>query len=85
MSVIRKGTYQHFKGKVYHVVCTAKHVETGEDLAIYRGGDGKFWARSAAVFSEEVLHKGEVVPRFDYLEYSVPVAQKGRRSNWRVK
>ena len=73
MSDLPKGVYEHYKGKRYEVVDVARHTETGERLVIYKAlykGDfpeGTLWARPLAMFTENVIVEGKIMPRFRYL------------------
>ena len=42
--------YKHYKGNVYTVTGVAMHTETGEVLVIYKGANGKVWARPHSMF-----------------------------------
>lgn len=66
---LRPGKYQHFKGKHYSVLYTAKHSETLETYVVYRQlyGDGEVWIRPLSMFVEEVEVDGQKVPRFTYI------------------
>lgn len=63
------GRYQHFKGKHYAVIYTAKHSETLEEYVVYRQlyGEGKVWVRPLTMFQEHVLVDGKEVKRFQYI------------------
>jgi hypothetical protein len=66
---IKLGRYQHFKGKFYEVIGTAKHSETMEELVVYRAlyGERELWVRSKNMFLESVTLEGKKVPRFKYV------------------
>ena len=69
MSTIQPGRYRHFKGKEYHVIGTARHSETREEMVVYRAlyGDGGLWVRPAAMWNETVERDGKTYRRFTYL------------------
>lgn len=62
------GIYQHYKGKKYLVLRTAKHSETLEELvvyvALYENEKSPLWVRPLQMFLEEVEVNGKKVPRF---------------------
>jgi len=66
MEELCPGIYRHFKGNLYRLLCTARHSETLEVLAVYRAlyGDQGLWVRPLAMWSEEVIHEGKRQPRF---------------------
>jgi len=68
---IKKGKYQHYKGKEYEVIGIAKHSETLEELVIYKAlyqPEGQnLWVRPLNMFIEDVEIKGIKKPRFKYL------------------
>lgn len=69
---IRKGKYRHSKsGKQYEVLGVALHTENDEQLVIYKPlypCEYEFFARPAAMFTEEVLIDGKKVKRFEEVE-----------------
>ena len=73
MMQIKKGLYEHFKGKRYEVIDVAIHSESLEPMVIYKAlykGDfpeGTLWARPLAMFKENVTVDGKDVPRFRLL------------------
>lgn len=72
---IPKGLYKHFKGAMYKVLDVAIHSETDEQLVIYqrisaadkRHQEKEIWARPLSIFTEQVNHQSEIVPRFTYV------------------
>ncbi|MEX1034178.1 MAG: DUF1653 domain-containing protein [Cellvibrionaceae bacterium] len=71
--MLKPGRYRHYKGKDYDVLGVATHSETQAQLVVYRClyGDYDFWVRPLAMFTENVVVRGEETPRFRYLG-SVP-------------
>lgn len=69
---IKTGIYQHYKGKKYRVLGTAKHSETLDDLVIYEAlydnELSKLWARPVSMFTEEIVVNDQKIPRFKFLE-----------------
>jgi len=63
------GRYRHYKGNLYEVLGVARHSETEEELVVYRAlyWAGGLWVRPRAMFLEEVIVEGRVVPRFSFL------------------
>ncbi|MDY0007170.1 MAG: DUF1653 domain-containing protein, partial [Spongiibacteraceae bacterium] len=66
MSALSVGRYRHYKGRDYQVLGVARHSETGESLVVYIPlyGEGGYWVRPLAMFSETVMVDGRPVPRF---------------------
>jgi cyclomaltodextrinase len=54
--IVAPGIYQHFKGTLYEVLCTATHSETGETLVVYREVSpiSKVWARPIQMWYDDV-------------------------------
>lgn len=68
MEQIKPGLYRHFKGNSYRVLYIAKHSETLEDMVVYQAlyGEMGIWVRPASMWSEQVVHNGSLVKRFEY-------------------
>lgn len=68
-AVIKEGLYRHYKDKLYEVLGEARHSESLEVMVVYRALYGEYglWVRPKEMFLEEVLYKGEKVPRFAYV------------------
>lgn len=73
MTVVKKGLYRHYKGKVYRVLGIGRHSETLEELVFYQGlYDGEFgkdalWVRPLKMFLEDVEVDGKTMPRFTFI------------------
>ncbi len=73
MTAIKKGLYEHFKGKRYEVLGVARHSETEEELVIYRAlyvgkyPEGSVWVRPLKMFNENVQVDGKQIPRFRFI------------------
>jgi hypothetical protein len=69
MNDVLKGRYQHYKGKFYEVIGSAKHTETLESFVVYRAlyGNHGLWIRPKSMFLETVSINGKEMPRFKYL------------------
>lgn len=67
--MVTLGKYEHYKGKQYEVIGTAKHSETLEEMVVYRAlyGEGGTWVRPLKMFLEEVEVDGKKMPRFKYI------------------
>lgn len=60
------GLYRHYKGNDYRVLGLARHSETLEPLVVYQAlyGERGLWVRTAAIFTETIVHNGLRQPRF---------------------
>jgi hypothetical protein len=74
MEEVKPGRYQHYKGKFYQVIGTARHSETLEELVVYQAlyeskefGKDALWARPKKMFLDTVDVDGKRVPRFRFL------------------
>lgn len=77
MKQLRKGLYQHYKGKLYEVIGTAHHSETLDELVVYKAlyatkyGRTSLWVRPKKMFLEKVVVDGKNVQRFQYKKSKV--------------
>ena len=71
---IKKGVYEHYKGKRYRVIDVARHSESLEEFVLYEclyeNELGKLWVRPKLMFLESIEIEGEVRPRFRWIEDS---------------
>ncbi|WP_313659733.1 DUF1653 domain-containing protein [Acinetobacter variabilis] len=53
---LKRGIYQHYKGKLYQVLHVATHSETEEKLVVYQClyGDYSIWVRPLSMFTESI-------------------------------
>ena len=66
---MEKGTYRHFKGNLYEIVCFAKDCEDESELVVYKAlyGEKEFWVRPASMWNETVTRDGKTFKRFTYV------------------
>ncbi|ESQ86236.1 hypothetical protein AEAC466_03300 [Asticcacaulis sp. AC466] len=69
---IKRGTYRHYKNKLYKVFGTVTHSESEEELVLYaplgqEAGIARLWVRPLAMFTETVEVDGKTVPRFEFI------------------
>ncbi len=60
-----KGKYRHYKGGEYEVIGEATDSETLEPTIVYKGENGKLWARPKRMWNELVFFGGKYVRRFE--------------------
>ena len=67
--MIAPGRYQHYKGKFYRVIGTARDSETLAETVVYqaeyddkRFGKKSLWVRPEKMFLEKVVVNGKTVP-----------------------
>ena len=66
---MKKGVYEHYKGKRYRLLGVATHSETLEKMIVYEAlYEGGVWVRPYEMWDEKVLVNGEFVPRFKFIE-----------------
>ncbi|MBE5802072.1 MAG: DUF1653 domain-containing protein [Clostridiales bacterium] len=70
MSELKPGVYRHFKGNLYRLIAVARHSETLEEMVVYQAlyGEGGWWVRPAAMWSEHVEKDGYSGPRFAWAD-----------------
>ena len=70
MSELKPGVYRHFKGNLYRLIAVARHSETLEEMVVYQAlyGEGGWWVRPAAMWSEHVEKDGYAGPRFAWAD-----------------
>ena len=70
---LKKGIYEHYKGKFYEVYGIARHSETLEEFVLYKAlyktkfGKHSLWVRPKKMFLEKVILGNQKVPRFRFL------------------
>jgi hypothetical protein len=67
-SGVIQGKYRHFKGGIYDVLGVATHTETSQKLVIYKGPNGKMFARPQRMFEGYKMVDGKLVKRFEKVE-----------------
>jgi len=67
---MKKGIYEHYKGKRYRLLSVATHSETLEKMIVYEAlyEGGGIWVRPYEMWDELVLVNGEYVLRFKFIE-----------------
>lgn len=75
MTNLKKGIYQHYKGKYYEVIDVVHHSETLEELVLYKTlyktemyDEGKLWVRPLKMFTERIYLEGKMIDRFKFVK-----------------
>ena len=67
-NTLKQGRYRHYKGGIYEVIAVGIESDTEAPTVIYRSIDtGMYFVRAFNVFTENVMHEGQEVPRFAYI------------------
>jgi len=68
--MIKKGTYQHFKGNLYQVLHIARHSETEEYMVVYHpeNNEEDIWLRPLDMFDETIEREGKKIKRFNFVD-----------------
>ena len=66
--LVTQGKYIHYEGNTYEIVNIAMHIETLDDMIIYRALDNneKLWACSLSHWNEIVEYKNRKIKRFTH-------------------
>ena len=66
---LKKGIYQHYKGKYYEVLLLARHSETEEWMVVYKTlyDEKSIWVRPYKMFTGGVSVKGKEIKRFTFV------------------
>jgi hypothetical protein len=72
-SLLARGTYRHYKNKLYQVFGTVTHSESEEIMVLYApldqaAGEARLWVRPLDMFTETVETPEGIVPRFALVE-----------------
>jgi len=71
-SAIPRGTYRHYKDRLYQVFGTAVHSETEEVMVVYtplyEQKEPRLWVRPLAMFTGTVETADGMKPRFERIE-----------------
>ncbi len=68
---LKLGKYRHYKGSIVIASGVANHSETLEEFVTYYHENERknhFWVRPINMFLENVVIKGKVLPRFEFIE-----------------
>jgi hypothetical protein len=68
-----KGTYRHFKGKLYVALGVVMHSESEEEMVLYRPIDSEqLWVRPLSMWTEHIERSGYSGPRFTRISADIP-------------
>lgn len=65
-TTLRKGQfYRHYGGDVYEVESISLFEEDEDTLVNYKNWDGEQFSRRLTIFTQQIVHNGRMVNRFD--------------------